>query len=61
MKIGDILPKYQAYRNELQDRKKNIYLKLKDAKEKSKTDKSGMWEEKAAELQLSYDEANVIV
>lgn len=58
MKIGDILPKYKAYRNELQDRKKNIYLKLKDAKEKSKTDKSGMWEEKAAELQLSYDEAN---
>lgn len=57
MKMGDILPKYQAYRNELQDKQKNAYLKLKEAKEKSKYDASGIWEEKAAALELSYNDA----
>lgn len=57
MKIGEILPKYQAYRNRLQDNQKNIYLQLKDAKEKAENDASGKWADKAAQLQLSYEDA----
>ena len=56
MKLGQVIPEYQQYRNELQDRKVNIYKELKNARDKAK-EYGGEWTEKAAELQLSYEEA----
>lgn len=32
MKLGEAIPKYQTYRNQLQDKKKDIYKQLKDAR-----------------------------
>lgn len=32
MKLGEAIPKYQAYRNQLQDKKKDIYKQLKNAR-----------------------------
>ena len=34
MKLGEAIPKYQAYRNQLHDNQNQIYKKLKEAKEK---------------------------
>lgn len=58
MKLGEAIPKYQAYRNQLQDKKKDIYKQLKDAKDKAECTGSDEWTEKAAQLQLSYDKAS---
>ena len=57
MKLGEALPQYQAYRNELQDRQNSIYAKYKEAREKSEHSGSVEWSQKAAELKLSYDES----
>lgn len=57
MKMGEILPKYQAYRNELQSKQVSIYKELESAKNKAEFDATGEWAGKAAELQLSYEEA----
>ena len=35
MKLGEAIPKYQAYRNQLHDKQNQIYKKLKEAKEKA--------------------------
>ena len=35
MKLGEAIPKYQAYRNQLHDNQNQIYKKLKEAKEKA--------------------------
>lgn len=58
MKLGEAIPKYQTYRNQLQDKKKDIYKQLKDAKDKAECTGSDEWTEKAAQLQLSYDKAS---
>lgn len=57
MKLGEVIPKYQSYRNELQDKKKNIYKELKQAREKSEKTGDEEWKAKAAELELSYKDA----
>ena len=36
MRLGEAIPKYQAYRNQLQEQKKNIYQNMKDAQEKAR-------------------------
>lgn len=58
MKLGEAIPNYQAYRNELQSRKKDIYKQYKTAKEKAERTGDEEWTQKAAELELSYKEAN---
>ncbi|MCI6020380.1 MAG: hypothetical protein MRZ64_01650 [[Bacteroides] pectinophilus] len=58
MKLGEAIPKYQAYRNELQDKKKDIYKQLKNARDKAECTGSDEWTQKAAQLQLSYDKAS---
>ena len=37
MKLGEAIPKYQAYRNQLHDNQNQIYKKLKEAKERQNT------------------------
>ncbi|MFV0344445.1 MAG: hypothetical protein ACK5JH_16430 [Anaerocolumna sp.] len=56
MKLGEAIPQYQAYRNQLQNTQNNIYNKLKEAKDKAHNTGSEEWTQKAAELQLSFDE-----
>ena len=58
MKLGEAIPKYQAYRNELQDKKKDIYKQLKNARDKAECTGSDEWTQKEAQLQLSYDKAS---
>ena len=58
MKLGEAIPKYQAYRNQLQDKKKDIYKQLKNARDKAEHTGSDEWTQKAAQLQLSYDKAS---
>lgn len=58
MKLGEAIPKYQAYRNQLQDKKKDIYKQLKNARDKAERTGSDEWTQKAAQLQLSYDKAS---
>ncbi len=58
MKLGEAIPNYQAYRNELQNRKKDIYKQYKTAKDKAERTGDEEWTQKAAELELSYKEAN---
>ena len=55
MKLGEAIPKYQAYRNQLQDKKKDIYKQLKNARDKAERTGNDEWTQKAAQLQLSYD------
>ena len=57
MKLGEAIPNYQAYRNELQDKKTSIYKQYKKTKEKAERTNDEEWIQKAAELQLSYKEA----
>ena len=58
MKLGEAIPKYQAYRNQLQDKKKDIYKQLKNARDKAERTGNDEWTQKAAQLQLSYDKAS---
>lgn len=58
MKLGEAIPKYQAYRNQLQDKRKDIYKQLKNARDKAEHTGSDEWTQKAAQLQLSYDKAS---
>ena len=58
MKLGEAIPKYQAYRNQLQDKKKDIYKQLKNARDKAERAGNDEWTQKAAQLQLSYDKAS---
>ena len=57
MKLGEAIPNYQAYRNELQDKKTSIYKQYKKTKEKAERTNDEEWIQKAAELELSYKEA----
>ena len=57
MRLGEAIPKYQAYRNQLQEQKKNIYQNMKDAQEKAERSGEEEWSKKAAELELSYKAA----
>ena len=57
MKLGEAIPKYQAYRNQLHDNQNQIYKKLKEAKEKAEHSDSEEWSQKVDQLQFSYDEA----
>ena len=57
MRLGEAIPKYQAYRNQLQEQKKNIYQNMKDAQEKADRSGEEEWSKKAAELELSYKAA----
>ena len=54
MKLGEAIPNYQAYRNELQDKKTSIYKQYKKTKEKAERTNDEEWIQKAAELELSY-------
>lgn len=58
MKLGEAIPKYQAYRNQLQDKKNDIYKQLKNARDKAERTGNDEWTQKAAQLQLSYDKAS---
>lgn len=57
MRLGEAIPKYQAYRNQLQEQKKNIYQNMKDAQEKADRSGEEEWSKKAAELEISYKAA----
>ena len=57
MKLGEAIPNYQAYRNELQDKKTSIYKQFKKTKEKAVRIIVEVWIHKAAVLELSYKEA----
>ena len=57
MKLGEAIPNYQAYRNELQDKKTSIYKQYKKTKEKAERTNDEELIQKAAELELSYKEA----
>ena len=46
MKLGEAIPKYQAYRNQLHDNQNQIYKKLKEAKEKAEHSDSEEWSQK---------------
>lgn len=56
MKLGEVIPKYQAYRNQLVDEKRDIYERLKEAQDKADNTGDENWKEKAAELQGMLDE-----
>ena len=57
MKLREAIPNYQAYRNELQDKKTSIYKQYKKTKEKAERTNDEELIQKAAELELSYKEA----
>ncbi len=57
MKLGEAIPRYQAYRNQLLDEKSALFHRLTTLQEKAAADDSRVSEEAAA-LQLAYDEKN---
>ena len=50
MKLGEAIPNYQAYRNELQDKKTSIYKQYKKTKEKAERTNDEEWIQKAEQL-----------
>lgn len=58
MKLGEVIPKYQAYRNQLVDEKRDIYKKWKKAQDKADFTQDEEWKEKAVELQGLLEEKN---
>ena len=50
MKLGEAIPKYQAYRKELQDKKTSIYKQYKKTKEKAERTIDEEWIQKAEQL-----------
>ena len=64
MKLGEAIPKYQAYRNQLHDNQNQIYKKLKEAKEKAANNKNKNaqgWEEKEDDdTEMSVGEIDVV-
>lgn len=60
MKLGEAIPKYQAYRNQLLDEKSALFRQLTALQEKADCTGDQSTAEEAAELQLAYDEKNTL-
>lgn len=57
MKLGEAIPNYQAYRNELQDKKTSIYKQYKKQRKRLSVPMMKNGYKRQRELELSYKEA----
>lgn len=58
MKLGEAIPKYQAYRNQLFQEKDVLFQQLKDAQDEAERTGDSHIAQKAEKLELAYHEKN---